>query len=109
MIASDTQVWKDTEKLVSYLIDLTMNFPKTYKYTIGQKITNVSLDLFEYIQLANMTTEVINRKRYLQGFQVKFELLKVLLRLSTEKKVITLKQTATTTVMIVGIGKQISA
>ena len=109
MIASDTQVWKDTEKLVSFLIDLTMNFPKAYKYTIGQKITNVSLDLFEYIQLANMTTEAINRKKYLQGFQVKFELLKVLLRLSTEKKVITLKQTATTTVMIVGIGKQISA
>ncbi|MBB4043863.1 four helix bundle protein [Bacteroides reticulotermitis] len=109
MIASETQVWRDTERLVSYLIDITMLFPKAYKFTIGQKITNVSLELFEYIQLANMTTDVNNRKRYLQGFQVKFELLKVLLRLSTEKKVITLKQTASITTIVVGIGKQISA
>lgn len=45
MIASETQVWRDTEKLVSYLIDITMLFPKAYKFTIGQKITNVSLEI----------------------------------------------------------------
>lgn len=109
MIASDIQVWKDTEKLVSYLTDVTIMFPKGYKYTFGQKITNVSLELFEYIQLANMTKDVINRQRYLQGFQVKFELLKVLLRLCTEKKVITINQTASLTIMLVSIGKQITA
>lgn len=109
MIAFELQVWRDTETLVSYLIDVTMKFPKSYKFTVGQKITNVSLELFEYIQLANMTKDEVNRQRYLQGFQVKFELLKVLLRLSTEKKIVTLKQTSTIAAMTVGIGKQISA
>lgn len=109
MIASDLQVWRDTEKLVSYLSDVTMKFPKAYKYTFGQKITNVSLELFEYIQLANMTTDAVNRKRYLGGFQVKFELLKVLLRLCTEKKIIALKPAASLASMTVVIGKQISA
>lgn len=109
MIASEIQVWKDTEQMVSYLVDVTMKFPKAYKYTFGQKITNVSLELFEYIQLANMTKDATNRQRYLQGFQVKFELLKVLLRICTEKKVITLKQTASLAEMMIGIGKQISA
>lgn len=109
MIASELQVWHDTETLVSYLLDITVKFPKSYKFTLGQKITNVSLDLFEYIQLANMTKEEVNHQRYLQGFQVKFELLKVLLRLSTEKKIIPLKQTAVIISMMVNIGKQISA
>ena len=109
MKASELKERRDTETLVSYLIDVTMKFPKSYKFTVGQKITNVSLELFEYIQLANMTKDEVNRQRYLQGFLVKFELLKVLLRLSTEKKIVTLKQTATIAAMTVGIGKQISA
>lgn len=41
MIASELQVWRDTETLVSYLIDVTMKFPKSYKFTVGQKITNL--------------------------------------------------------------------
>lgn len=109
MIASELQVWRDTEALVSYLMDVTMKFPKTYKFTLGQKIVNVSLDLFEYIQLANMTKEEVSHQRYLQGFQVKFELLKVLVRLCTEKKVITLKQSAFIMERTVNIGRQISA
>lgn len=110
MIASELQVWRDTEKLVSYLLDISIKFPKAYKFTLGQKMTNTSLDLFEYIQLANMVAkEDAGRKKYLQGFQVKFELLKILVKLGVEKKIITLKQEASLTCMMVGIGKQISA
>lgn len=109
MIASELPVYVDTFQLVSTLIDYTTNFPKMHKYTIGQKLSNVSLELFEYIQLANMTTDIALRTKYLQGFQVKHELLKVLVRLCTEKRIISLKQSAHLAKMNNDIGKQITA
>lgn len=109
MIASELPVYVDTYQLVSTLIDYSADFPKTYKYTIGQKITNVSLELFEYIQLANMTTDVALRAKYLQGFQIKHELLKVLIRLCTDKQIISLTKSAHLAKMNSSIGKQISA
>ena len=47
MIASELPVYRDTYKLVDMVTDLSVNFPKVYKYTIGQKAMNVSLELFE--------------------------------------------------------------
>ncbi len=108
MIASQLPVYIDTYRLVGVLADYVSVFPKMYKYTLGQKIVNVSLELFEYIQLANMTTDNNARSKYLQGFQVKHELLKVLVRLSTDKKIFTLKQSALLAVLNDKIGKQIS-
>lgn len=108
MIASQLPVYIDTYRLVNTLIDYVSKFPKMYKYTLGQKITNVSLELFEYIQLANMTIDISLRMKYLQGFQLKHELLKVMIRLSTDNRAITLKQSAYLATLNDKIGKQIS-
>lgn len=109
MIASELPVYRETYKLVNMVTDLSGNFPKVYKYTIGQKAMNVALELFEYIQLANMTQDTQKRSLYLQGFQVKHELLKILLRLCSEKKIIGLTATAKLAELNTSIGKQISA
>lgn len=50
MLTSELPVYKDTFDLVSLIMDYTPSFPKSYKHTIGQKMTNVSLELFEYLQ-----------------------------------------------------------
>lgn len=92
MLASELKVYRDTYQLVNTIVDYQSKFPRLYKYTIGQKMVNVALELFEYIQLANMFKD--NRSRHLNGFVVKFELLKVLIRLSAERKLITLGQQA---------------
>jgi len=108
MIASQLPIYIDTYQLVNTLIDYVSKFPKMYKYTLGQKITTVSLELFEYIQLANMTTDNTSRMKYLQGFQIKHELLKVMIRLSTDNRAITSKQSAHLAMLNDKIGKQIS-
>ena len=84
MLASELKVYRDTYQLVNTIVDYQSKFPRLYKYTIGQKMVNVALELFEYIQLANMFKA--NRSRPLNGFVVKFELLKVLIRVSAERK-----------------------
>ena len=108
MIASKLPVYIDTYQLVNVITEYASRFPKMYKYSLGQKVINVSLELFEYIQLANMTTDQAMRSKYLQGFQIKHELLKVLIRLSFDKKILTSKQSAFLATLNDNIGKQIS-
>ena len=57
-------------------------YSKAFKYSLGEKTFNTAIDLFEYIQLANMFKE--NRRKYLEGFIVKFETVKILLRLAED-------------------------
>lgn len=110
MRTDELTIYRETYKLVSLLFDLTCKFPKMYKYTLGEKINSVSLELFEYIQLANRTIKNEHtRVKYLEGFLIKFELLKVLLRLCNEKRVLTIKESTNIAVLTKSIGKQATA
>lgn len=107
MIASELKVYRDTYELVSLIADIQTGFPRLYRYSIGQKMLSVSLELFEYIQLANMYKE--SRIKYLTRFTIKFELLKTLVRLSADKHLINLKQEAGIARRTNTIGKQVTA
>lgn len=48
-LASDLPIFRDTTDLVSYIVDVVEKFPKKYKFTLGDKLMNTSLALFEYI------------------------------------------------------------
>lgn len=110
MLAKELPIYRDTFELVSLLIDYVGQFPKSHKHTIGQKMTNVSLELFEYLQLANRSSDdKAKRSRMLEGFLVKFELLNVLVRLCGEKRIISTKQLARVITYTDKIGKQATA
>lgn len=106
-LASELKVYRDTYKLVALLIEVTGNFSRRHKYTLGQKIYDTSLELFGYIQLANMFKQ--NRVAHLNGFIVKFELLKTLIRLGGEKHCISIGQQANIAQLTESIGRQVSA
>ena len=110
MIASELPIYSDTFNLLSLIVDYVGAFPKLHKHTIGQRMTNVALDLFEYIQLANRSfKEKDKRIKYLEAFIIKFELLKVLIRLCGEKRIISIKQLSRLSVLIEKIGRQANA
>ena len=69
-LAKDLQIYKDTFELVDKLTAMKVCFPRMYRYDLGEKMTSVALELFEYIQLANMYAD--NRHQYMMGFRVKF-------------------------------------
>lgn len=101
-------IYRDTYNLVSLIVDYVNSFPKTHKYTIGQKLENETLDLFKYINLANK--EKYNKekkKEYLNEFIKTFDLIKILLRLCVEKKFLSLKQMVRITMITDNIGKQV--
>lgn len=109
-LTSELPIYRDTFELVSLVFDYVPAFPKLFKYSIGQRMLDTSLALFEYIQLANRAGKDHNAKvKYLQEFLIKFELLKVLIRLCNEKRIISIKQTAQLAVLVSSIGKQATA
>lgn len=106
-LAKDLQIYKDTFELVDKLTGMKQNFPRMYRYDLGEKLTNVALELFEYIQLANMYAD--SRHHYMMGFRVKFELLKTILRLAFRRKFFSEKQAADICRLTTIIGRQATA
>lgn len=107
--ASELPIYKDTFDLVSSLIDYTNNFQKCYKLTLGNKLIEESLELFGLLQKANYNKSNKEIKvEYLNQFISQFDLVQTLIRFSTEKKQISIKQTANIAQYIECISKQIN-
>lgn len=106
-LAQDLQIWKDTFELVDKLTSYKANFPRMWRYDLGEKMTKMALELFEYIQLANMYPA--NRQKYMDGFRIKMELLKTILRLCFNRKLFTDKQAADICRLTTIIGRQATA
>ena len=105
MLASELQVFKDTENFVFEIIKLYPQLPKTHKYTIGVCLYNTSLDLLDFIIKANRHKE--NRVSYLEDFLDCFEKCETLLRLLKKGRLLSTKKETEFALMSVKIGKQI--
>ena len=106
-LASSLQIYKDTFELVDKLVTWTENFPRRHKFTLGEKLIKVALELFEYIQLTNMSIE--NRQRHMMGFRIKLELLKTLLRLCFNRRLFDERKAADICRLTTNIGRQATA
>lgn len=109
-LVQDLPIFRATYELVSLITDYTASFPKLYKFSIGSRMIDTALSLFEFIQLANRCgKDKGQRAKYLQSFLLKFELLKILIRICNEKKILSLKQTSRLAELTCSIGKQATA
>lgn len=78
-------------KLYEFYKSLTQaitTFPKTKRYTLGQRLDNITLDIFE---LLFSVPQAQNKTAILQQISIKLDLLKVLLRLTKDSQAITNK------------------
>jgi hypothetical protein len=66
-------------------------FPKKDKYTLGQKIENLILDVFELIFLAANSRKE-EKSNILQKTSLKIDLLKILIRLAKEIRALDIKK-----------------
>jgi hypothetical protein len=107
-LARDTQIYKATYELTSKLMGWKGNFPRMFRYDLGEKLTKVTLELFEYIQLYNIAP-FENRYKYILGFTVKYELLGTLLRLCFERKLFDERKQADICRLMTSIGRQATA
>jgi len=101
----DLPVYRDTYKLILMVFESTKDFPKEYKYTLGQDMKRDALQLVRSIYRANKSAQ---KKEHLETFLDEFELLKLEIRLCVDMKILSFKKQAELTVLIDSIGKQVT-
>ena len=101
----DLPVFQDVYRLVLLLFQYTTNFPREYKFTLGQDMKRDGLALVRSIYRANKAKE---KAQYLEQFLDDFELLKLEIRLAVDLRLVTIKQQAELTLLLSSIGKQIT-
>jgi len=102
----DLPVFKDVYQLILKIFDYTKDFPREYKFTLGQDLKRDGINLVRSIYRANKSKEKIT---YLEAFLDDFELLKLELRLASDMKLLPLKKHAEMSMLMDRIGKQITA
>lgn len=85
-LVSNTQIYLDCRKLLDEILDITPNFPRAYKFSIGNKMHDIGVDLISEISAAYINRDKQVRIQHLVNFQSKFEVLKTLLRIAGERK-----------------------
>ena len=70
----DLPVFKDVYQLILLIYDYTKDFPKEYKYNLGQDMKRDAMQLVRSIYRAN---KVEDKVVYLEAFLDDFELLKL--------------------------------
>lgn len=73
----DLPVYRDTCQLVKLVFQITKDFPKEYKYSLGQDMKRDALQLVRSIYRANKSEK---KKEHLEQFLDDFELLKLMCR-----------------------------
>ena len=89
--------------MLGMVIERVKNYPRFYRYTIGEKMVNINLDMLSLIYRANSSYEKIS---ILSDFLDKYNLITMLYRISVEQHVITERQYAAIALLLQQIGKQ---
>ncbi len=98
-------VYKDTYNLCMLIFQYTKDFPREYKYTLGQDMKRDVLSLMRSIYRANKHRD---KKAHLEAFLEDFELLKLEVRLCADMKLLTIKKQTQIARLMDNIGKQIT-
>ena len=98
-------VYRDTYQLILKVFEYSQNFPRDYKYTLGQDMKRDAMQLVRSIYRANKHS---NRKAHLEAFLDEFELLKLQIRLCADLRILPLKKQAILNELMVRIGKQVT-
>ena len=85
-LVSNTRIYLDVNALLDEILDITPNFPRAYKYTIGANMHTLGVQLLQDIAAAYMNKNRTTRIDYLVAFQIKFETLKTLMRKAGERQ-----------------------
>ena len=102
--AKTLPIYSAVRKLVYITDDVMHEMDKDRRHTLGQKMFNLSLQLLEYVVVAN--NNIDNRSSTLREFVDIYDLLCVLYKMCTEKKYITDKAYMEVIPILSNIGKQ---
>ena len=101
----DLPVFFDVYTLTHKVFLFTQDYPREYKFTLGQDMKRDCLVLLRSIYRINKSTDKV---AHLEAFLEDFELLKLEIRLSGDLKILPTKKHSELIVLMDSIGRQIT-
>ena len=109
-LVSSTKIYLDARKLLDITLSVVHDFPREYKFTIGSKLQEISVNLMQEIAAAYINRDKAETIKHLTEFQAEFETMKTHMRIAGEKEWIKGRgKFANITELMDEIGKQSSA
>lgn len=102
-LSEDTAIYRTAYRLLLQSQPIVVQMPRTYRYDLGQRITNTLLDILTLIIEANRAHD---KREALRRLQVKHEILAMLYNVGVDLQAISRKHLATLLPLIDSIGKQ---
>ena len=96
-------IYKQCYDFLLRIISAINNFPRDYKYTLGEKIQNVSIDIIVSIYQANSAK---NKIPHLQNMLTNIQMLYLFLRISHDLKILSTEKYANFIEMTDNISRQ---
>ena len=85
-LVSSTKIYLDARKLLDITLSVVHDFPREYKFTIGSKLQEISVNLMQEIAAAYINRDKSETIKHLTEFQAEFETMKTLMRIAGEKE-----------------------
>ena len=96
-------IYKQAYDILLRTLVATKDFPREYKFTLGEKLKNEIVELVVHIYRAN---SAINKKQHIESILERIQAIHLLLRLSSDMKILTRRNYAALSQMSDGLGKQ---
>ena len=85
-LVSSTKIYLDARKLLDITLSVVHDFPREYKFTIGSKLQEISVNLMQEIAAAYINRDKAETIKHLTEFHAEFETMKTLMRIAGEKE-----------------------
>jgi len=102
-LSEELPLYRDTYRLLNNLLILTQDFPRFFRYSMGSRMVDLTLDMLSLIYKANSSYEKVG---VLTEFLDRYRMLQMLFRVCVEQKVITERKYASFGLLLEKIGKQ---
>jgi hypothetical protein len=96
-------IYKQTYDILLRTMIATKDFPREYKYSLGQKIKDELIELVVLIYRAN---SAINKKQHIESILERVQAIQLLMRLSHDMKILSRKHYAVLSEMTESLAKQ---
>lgn len=108
-LLQSAKLYRDTSILMVETLEIVVSFPKAYKYTVGERMQNLTMDMAQQVASAYITKDLHKKIDELDNFQADFNVLKTLYRIAGEKQWMSLGRRAHMIELMDSIGRQSTA
>lgn len=96
-------IYRKTYELFQEVFAIAKNFPREYKYTLGEKLQKEMIEMVVKIYEANNNED---KRRYIENILERIQIVELLLRLCRDMKIVSLKKYSQAVFIIEDISRQ---